>query len=109
MQNIFQVSSQLPVIKPDLHKILLYNILCSCVGYRYNDNCTFLNIRERNSHTLKLKKKLVSRSDEQLKIIQIESLTTPVLKCELLSRNLSTSHRVKLDLVNMLKEYLREH
>ena len=43
-QNIFQVSSQPPVTEPNSHKILSYNIPCSCVNCRFDDDYTFLNI-----------------------------------------------------------------
>lgn len=108
--NFFQVNSAKTLVDPqsDSFPLYSYTLPCSCSDCRFGDDCTFLNMRDKKRNVLKLKKKLVSHSDEELKNMNIERLTIPALKCELLFRNLSTSHNRKLDLINRLNEYLQK-
>ena len=108
--DFFQVESQTLLNEPDRFNLVTHNLPCSCADCRIGTNCSFLSVRGRREHNMVLKEKIVSHTDEELKTsINIEKLTIPKLKVELLRRSLSTSHKVKADLLNRLIQYLRSH
>ena len=88
------------------HQLKSNVLSCSCIKCRTGSNCSFHVMRQSATHAIKLKQVFQSQSDDCLKEIDISKLTIPRLKTELLSRSLSTSHKVKSDLVNRLQNYL---
>ena len=103
--SIYQVSN-FPGNPTNEHQLKSNVLSCSCVKCHSGSNCSFHSIRQSISHTTRLKQVFQSQSDDYLKGVAISKLTIPRLKTELLSRSLSTSHKVKSDLVNRLQNYL---
>ena len=106
--NMFKINSDAHDSNSSMAKCKLasFSLPCSCRDCRNENFCPRVDARNSEVHEMKLKERLVTHSDVERKAMSIGSLTTPQLKVQLLSRKLSTSHEVILELVQRLLIYL---
>ena len=108
--DFFQVSSGGLATTPNARRLSSYSLPCSCnVCQSSNGVCPYLGFCDKVEHVLKIKDKLVSFSDNELKTKDIKNdrkFTINQLKFELRQRNMSTTYRVRQDLVARLTEYI---
>ena len=103
----FYEVNNFPFNPPDHQQLKSYILSCSCVKFRKGTTCPCHSIRQSTTHDFQLKAVLDSLTDEALKNCDLTKLTIPRLKTELLSRSLSTSHKLKAELVQRLQNYLK--
>ena len=105
--NFYEVSNQIndPI---DILRLQSFQLPCSCSKCREGTTCSFWSIRNSTTHNLKKKKLHAAKDDEFWKTQDMSKLTIDMLKAELLSRGLSTTHRAKAELLIRLKNYFHK-